>query len=245
VVDRDSGLCDARHQAISSAAPPRLSRRVVSLREQAATALSHGPDSNGRGELRALPFRRHCHAHCLSLAFRVPERRREPQALRAAGPVAIPLHPSLSEVSGGHRGERTAARAVYRGSWRALRAAPLPSWRGARNSWRRVPETEGRSTEPSRLRAASLLLWTLERRAGPPVRPGPAREGSSAPPFKQDRPVRGGRGPALRMRHLPRAAPRVWSGLKGRRGTRYVARQEGDLLARRRPPGSRSRTGDR
>ena len=59
-------------------------------------------------ELRALPFRCHCHVHGPSLAFRVPERRPEPQVFSAAGPVAIPAHPSLSEVSGGHRGERTA-----------------------------------------------------------------------------------------------------------------------------------------
>jgi hypothetical protein len=76
-------------------------------------------------ELRALRFRCRCHVHGPSLAFGVTERRPEPQVFRAAGPVAIPAHPSLSEVSGGHRGERTAARVGHRGSWGNPRCLPL------------------------------------------------------------------------------------------------------------------------
>jgi hypothetical protein len=72
-------------------------------------------------ELRPLPLRCHCHLHGPSLAFRVPERRPEAQMFRATGPVAIPAHPSLSEVNSSHRGERTRARTLHRGGWRNQR----------------------------------------------------------------------------------------------------------------------------
>ena len=101
-----------------------LDRRLVLFVSRPLRPFRMGRAVMSGSELRALPFRRHCHVHGPSLAFRVPERRPEPQVFRAAGPVAIPAHPSLSEVSGGHRGERTAVRG-HRGSWGNPRCLPL------------------------------------------------------------------------------------------------------------------------
>ena len=112
-----------------------------------------------RVELRLVPFGCHGHVHGPALTFRVSQRRPEPHVFRAARPVAIPAHPSLSEVNSGHRGERTAALV-----------------RADRSRTSDVPLKWSQSTTSARFAASAMSAATsISWRASSPIIRGPRR----------------------------------------------------------------------